>query len=62
MRRRSSNDQPQIPSAKKSVPAKVQFQYLFYQIHPLLISTIWRVMSIETQNCFCEEQALLFQK
>ena len=49
---------PHTPSGKISVPAKVQFENLIYRIHPLLISTIWRVISIETQNCFCEEQAV----
>ena len=48
---------PHTPSGKKSVPPKVQFQYLLCQFRP--ISTIWRVISIETQNCFCEEQALV---
>ena len=52
---------PHTPSGKKSVPAKVQFEHLLYRTHPLLISTLCRVISIETQNCFfCEEQALFF--
>ena len=51
---------PHTPSGKKSVPAKVQFQYLLCQFRAPLISTLWRVISIETQNCFCEEQALFF--
>ena len=31
---------PHTPSGKKSVPAKVQFQYLLCQFRPPLISTI----------------------
>ena len=61
MRRRSLNDRPHTPSGKKSVPAKVQFRTLINTLSYSSVvefSTIGRVISIEAQNCFCEEQAL----
>ena len=45
------------PELKSPTPTP-HLQYLLCQFRAPLISTLRRVISIETQNCFCEKQAV----
>ena len=58
--RRSSNPQTPHPIWKDICPCKSSIWRLTLSNSSVVDFYPWCVISIETQNCFCEEQALFF--